>query len=264
VPGVAESLHREVSVNNDSVLRRSAPTVARGLDALTAVPRMLRRRPRWLIGFGIVVLLCGLLWANDYFSASSQARRRVRALGGYTGGPTAMQLRYRGRSPDFLTWLFRNIPTQTVVTGLVVEGRPVTDADIAEFVAAFPQLEQIDVSSTGVSDEAMRQIAGLRTLFLLRARNSAVTDAGVAELAGLSQLQIVELDGTPITDAGIAELAKLPRLSTLSVAGTEITDAGLAHLNGKALIRLVVSDTQVTDAGVAAFQATSPRCTVIR
>jgi len=239
--------------------------VARGVDAVAGSLRYVRRRPRWLVSFGVLLLLCGVLWATDYFSAASQARRRVHALGGYAGGPTAMEMWFgRGRGPDPIRRLLSNVPSQMVVTGLVVEGRPVTDADIAEFVAAFPQIEQIDVSSTPISDASLQQIAELKMLFLIRARHTAVTDSGIGALAGLTQLQIVELDGTPLTDAGMAELAKVPRLSTLSVANTDITDAGLAHLNGKTLIRLVVSDTQVTDAGVAAFQASNPRCTVIR
>ena len=244
---------------------RAAPTFARGLRAITQLASLLvRRHPRWLIAFAVITLGCGGLWLADYYSSERQALRRISQLRGWTAGPTVANQLFRSKQSNSITRALARFPSKRVVTGLVLEGKQPTDDDLAMFVAAFPRIEQLDVSSSPVTDESLEHIGRLPMLWYLKARHTDVTDAGVKHLTNCSQLQFVELDGTQITDAAIADLAKLPRLCRLSVSGTAVTDAGLAHLQGNLFLSLDVSGTRITDAGIAAFQAANPRCDVNR
>ncbi len=57
-----------------------------------------------------------------------------------------------------------------------------------------------------------------------------VTDEGLKELAGLENLQTLFLAGTAITDAGLKELAKLKNLTTLVLRSTKVTNNGVKEL----------------------------------
>jgi hypothetical protein len=251
------------SILTPASLSKLTPTFARGLRAIGS---FLRRHPRWLIGFAVITLGCGVLYVINANTREARALQRVEQLGGYAGGPSAMEDVFDRRASRYFSRLLAAFPSKRIVTGLVVEGKPATDDDIAEFVATFPKIDQLDISNTQITDDALASAARLPALWRLLARHTDVTDTGVARLASLQQLAMLELDGTEITDAGIADLAKLPRLNRLNVSGTRITDAGLAHLTASSatLLLLDVSGTQVTDAGVAAFQAAQPRCNVVR
>jgi hypothetical protein len=251
------------SLTSPGPFARSAPTFAHGLQIAR---RFLRQHPRWLIGIGAIALVCVALYLFNSNTREARALRRIAQLGGYSGGPTAMQIAVGPGTNRYLARLLALLPSRTIVTGIVVEGKRATDDDIAEFVAVFPKIEQLDISNTKTSDAALASAAQLPALFYLLARHTDVTDAGVAKLISLQQLAMVQLDGTHITDAAVADLAKLPRLCRVHLSGTSITDAGLAHLaahRGR-LLHVDVVDTQVTDAGVAALQAAHPECQVVR
>jgi len=242
---------------------RLTPTFAWGLQS---AGQFLRRHPRWLTGLAVIALGCLALYVLNSSTREARALRRIAQLGGYSGGPTTMQISVGPSTNRFLARLLAAFPSRQIITGVVVEGKPATDEDIAEFVAVFPKIEQLDISNTKTSDAALASAAQLPMLFRLLARHTDVTDAGVAKLASLQQLAMIELDGTQITDAALADLAKLPRLCRVQLLGTQITDAGLAHLAAcrGTLLYVDVSETQVTDAGVAALQAAHPRCQVVR
>ena len=78
-----------------------------------------------------------------------------------------------------------------------------TDADIEQIVRLLPELRDLGIEF------------------------SALTDAGLAHLARARQLERLDLYGTKITDAGLARLAALPKLKDLNVGGTQVTIAGL-------------------------------------
>lgn len=232
--------------------------------ALRCAAHLARRRRSWC-AVPVLIVAAAVLWcAVSYHSAENRARRRVDELGGFVGGAThATALPGKLHNWPVGRLLFR-LTQRMKVTSVVVEGRAATDADLALFLAGFPQIEQLDVSSTSVSDSGLTLVGGLPSLFRLCARHTRVTDAGVAAIANCPQLANVDLDGTQITDAALADLARLPRLNQLRVSQTQLSDAGLAHLSGSNLQRLDVTGTNVTDAGAAAFEAANPQCTLVR
>jgi hypothetical protein len=83
------------------------------------------------------------------------------------------------------------------------------------FFSAFPQLRQVGLSGTSLSDaglDGLADVAGLESLYLAETK---ITDAGLAKLAACKNLRFLDVEGTPVTAAGMTALRKaLPQLET--------------------------------------------------
>jgi internalin A len=137
----------------------------------------------------------------------------------------------------------------------------VTDAGLEGF-DALVNLEEIVLDAFavnregfGVGDGAMRVLARLPKLRILRLRLTKVTDAGLAELADCRSLTYLGLAGTRVSDAGLVHLTKLPLLEDLALGvyneGAHITNEGLRTV-GKLtnLTSLDLSGTKITGEGL--------------
>ncbi len=92
----------------------------------------------------------------------------------------------------------------------------------------------VSLSRTEVTDVALEQledmlhdIPQLEELFL---DDTQITDAGLKHLKGLSALRRLQLDGTQVRDAGLEHLKGLARLQHLTLHKTQVTDAGVQKL----------------------------------
>ena len=83
---------------------------------------------------------------------------------------------------------------------------------------------------SGITDEGLKNIAGLTELRKLELEGTNVTDAGLKHLAGMKNLTSLILTGTKVTDEGMIELTKLPKLDTVSLFDTKVTDTGIGVL----------------------------------
>src|SRR5262245_48052181 len=70
-----------------------------------------------------------------------------------------------------------------------------------------------------VTDAALKEVAAFKNLQTLNLPNTAVTDAGLKELATLTNLQTLDLYGTTVTAVGLKELAPLGNLQSLNLTG---------------------------------------------
>lgn len=130
-----------------------------------------------------------------------------------------------------------------------------TGAGLAE-LQGLTKLEEIDLSKTGVSDDALVHLQGWPRLRTLSLAQTPISDAGLARLQGLRTLSKVNLAGTKITDAGLASLKKLTRLEELTLPQTAINGSGLANLKFcNRLATLDLSGTQVSDPALAHLQS---------
>ena len=102
------------------------------------------------------------------------------------------------------------------------------------------RLESLNLSLTGLTDEAMPQFAEL------------------------SELQTLDLDNTLVTDAGLKHLTKLSKLRSIRLVGVSVTDRGLEELARLPLRHLYLRDTAVTPAGVERFRLARPQCLIKR
>ncbi|HEV3340648.1 MAG TPA: M56 family metallopeptidase, partial [Pirellulales bacterium] len=149
---------------------------------------------------------------------------------------------------------------------------------VLDALAAFPELEQLILWESGVTDDQLarlplrnlkylnlsdtpisnqglkhlRSLVKLRSLVLTR---TAVTDRGLVPLARLTDLEELDLDETAVGDEGVADLADLPKLAALSLRKTAIGDAALKYLQNRTSLRhLDLRGTKVTDLGLISLQ----------
>ncbi len=132
-----------------------------------------------------------------------------------------------GQMTDALLEQLTEMPHLTVLRLGGSQG--VTD-DGLRWLASFPLLQRLDLSSTSITDrglQVLRELPNLRRLSLSWTR---VTDEGASHLASLSRLEHVDLGGTRCGDGAIHALANKPHLRHFS-SGANTTDRGLRALH---------------------------------
>ncbi|NJL54041.1 hypothetical protein HC928_01995 [bacterium] len=143
-----------------------------------------------------------------------------------------------------------------------LSGTGVTDRGMAQ-IRAMPTLEVLELPDT-ITDEALGVLTALPNLRVLSLRmNTALTRVGLIAVTQCPTLQVLDLSDTTINDEGIAVLTALPQLTVLDLWGTPVSDVALAHLYGHPTLRhLIVTNTQVTERGIAALQEALPQCKI--
>jgi len=132
---------------------------------------------------------------------------------------------------------------------LIVDGTQVTDDSLKE-LGSLPRLTTFRAYATAIGDEGAAQLLGskLTTLALGRSR---LTDRGLESLAQISSLTSLDVSQTAVTDRGLALIARLPNLRILNLDNTQVTDAGMSELKSHPkLAVLLIAGTRLTDQGV--------------
>lgn len=91
----------------------------------------------------------------------------------------------------------------------------VTDETVAKLVPLAPQLVELDVSGTAITDEVAASLAELRNLETLHLERTAIGDSTVAALVDMPYLQYLNLHSTQITDESLETLKSVPTLRKL-------------------------------------------------
>ncbi len=94
-------------------------------------------------------------------------------------------------------------------------------------LAAFVNLESLDLTYATFRDEGLKSLAGLKKLRRLYLRDTLVTDEGLQSLSGLTQLEELDLSGVHVTDRGLSSLRNLTAMKKLNLLGADISDAGI-------------------------------------
>ena len=102
------------------------------------------------------------------------------------------------------------------------------------------QLEDLNLTMTGVTDAGLKRIRGLSRLRMLDLGQTRVTGVGLVNLKGLNQFISLGLESTSIGDDAIPNLAALTGLQELDLDDTHISDAGMKNLR-KALPKCDIS-----------------------
>ena len=106
----------------------------------------------------------------------------------------------------------------------------------------------IDLTSTGVADSELIDIARFNSLIGLSLGSTAITDKSLVTIGQLTTLSKLDVSGTRITDEGLRHLSQLRDLRELDLSGTLVTDGGVKHLAGLTQLRYFnVDDTAVTN-----------------
>ncbi|CAI5462120.1 unnamed protein product [Closterium sp. Yama58-4] len=106
--------------------------------------------------------------------------------------------------------------TRTDLTGVNLPSALSFSAEGIKHLYRLPQLAELDLDGTVVSDSALEGIGSLTSLdslFLHRAKG--VTDAGMVHVGKLTGLEGLHLVGTAVTDDGLQQLTALTKLRSL-------------------------------------------------
>jgi hypothetical protein len=142
--------------------------------------------------------------------------------------------------------------------GVNFYGHPITDADLAP-IAAFPEVDHLDIHQSLVTDAGLKSLRSLRNLGLLYMEDVQVGDEGLANLAGLRRLQVLDLSGTSVTDDGLRHLVRLNKLECLYLSRARITDLAVPHLKRLIGLRVLLVDPRgLSPSAMADLQATIP------
>jgi hypothetical protein len=106
----------------------------------------------------------------------------------------------------------------------------ITDANIVKLASLAPNLTDVNLAKTKITDASMGTIAKMTRLTRLNLSRTAITDAGLAKLKGLSELRYLNLYNTSVSDAGLKQLARLKHLEAIYVYQTKVTASGVAKL----------------------------------
>lgn len=144
-----------------------------------------------------------------------------------------------------------------------------TDALLKQ-IRCMPQVEELNLDQTDVSDKGMRHVATLRNLKKLVVYDGrpGIGDLGLARLKGHGKLESLELVLTRVTDEGLVVLKDLPKLRSLVLysqprLGPLLTDAGLVHLEGLTRLEtLELTGGWASEPAVEDLRKALPNCTI--
>lgn len=149
----------------------------------------------------------------------------------------------------------------------------VTDEGIAH-VRNHPNLATVLAHNTAITDIGLEHLqtlpklttadpGGTKAFSHLYLSGTQITDEGLKSIEGMTTLYHLSLDNTQITDVGLKYLGGLMELRQLTLSQTQVTNVGLEDLRGLTELRyLVLSQTQVTPEGVKSLRETLPQCEI--
>jgi Leucine-rich repeat (LRR) protein len=76
---------------------------------------------------------------------------------------------------------------------LYLKHTTVTDGDLKALVGKFPWLDTLELSSTRITDEGLKDVGQVRTLETLYLQDTNITEAGLNRLSNLSSLKVLDV-----------------------------------------------------------------------
>lgn len=144
-------------------------------------------------------------------------------------GPDSLQSLCLGHTAVSDVGLKRLTP-QRKLEWLDLANVPVTRAGL-EFIRDTRTLRQISFDRcNSIGDDVLEWISQNPNLDELDLTATAVTDRGIGYLTGHAKLQTLWVGSTQLSDASVRVLASLPSLARLQCAGTGISESGLQKL----------------------------------
>ncbi len=128
-----------------------------------------------------------------------------------------------------ISQLAANLPQHLVVEWISTYHKT-TDKEIEQILHIAPNVVEVDLSRTKVTDDGLKHIGKLARLTHLNLSRTQITDKGIEHLSGLRSLEYLNLYGTGVSNAVLSTLAKHRKLKFLYTWNTKITSEGLSKL----------------------------------
>lgn len=143
-----------------------------------------------------------------------------------------------------------NDPRTKFARAFFARGKEVDDA--LEYISQFPELRNVALSGTFVTEAGLMHVGRLKNLEWLLLDSTPTDDRGLSRLVALDKLQTLNLSQTQVTGRGMQWLTLLKNLHNLNLDDTAVDDDGLRRLAGLgALANLRLNNTRITDEGLA-------------
>ncbi len=127
----------------------------------------------------------------------------------------------------------RSLPSQNKLEWLDLAGLRIERTSLS-FLDSATSLRQVSFDQcSNIGDDTVQLLAKNPQLDELDLSGTAVTDQGLKHLAGHQALATLWLDGTKISDASVPVLATMTSLRTLSCNRTMLSEKGLENLRKK-------------------------------
>jgi len=101
-----------------------------------------------------------------------------------------------------------------------------TDQQISLLAQVAPQVYDLNLAGTKVTDSALSSLEGMTNLHRLHLEKTAVTDAGLSHLKNLTSLEYLNLYHTDVTNAGLDQLQPLKKLKNVYLWQSKVTEDG--------------------------------------
>ncbi len=104
------------------------------------------------------------------------------------------------------------------------------DEQIRELMAIAPNIVDLNLAKTKITDEALKDVGAFARLTKLNLNNTKVSGAGLEHLATLTNLEWLNLYGTPVDDDGLPHIAKFRKLKSIYLWNSKVSKEGMDKL----------------------------------
>jgi len=196
-------------------------------------------------------LLCSLL-LGSWHALLEPFRRRARLIATIEQRWGSVSIEFTG--PAWVSRLFGEQYVGNVVEiGVFRSSSPVelTEDEIIEILEETPQLRELSLCETQITDAGLARLPELPKLEYLSLMDTKFSGAGLARLKAYPSLNNLDLRYSQVAEKNLLHLESLEGLQTLSLNGPQVGDKGLSHLKPlRKLSCLMLENTQITDAGL--------------
>ena len=191
-----------------------------------------RRRVVLFTCCALLVGLIGWLW----ISRPDSLQRQVEAIG---GNHIDMNLEFM-LCTSILDWkgvayaLFQQAQGKARHSiAIVLYKTDVTDDWVRRNAAEMKKhpVQLLNFSSTGITDDAVAQLAEMESLGMLYLAGTSITDQSMSAIRKMPNLTYINLMNTSVTADGISQLGDHPSLRNMEITGDVLTDETVTHIN---------------------------------
>jgi len=151
--------------------------------------------------------------------------------------------------------VMQTVEERAAIRALRLDKTETTDADLEKIATEYPNLVELTLSETNITDTGLAPLVKLTKLRKVRISKTAITDEAAKVLAQIPSLEDIDVSQTDFGDNGLKALQPLEKLKRLNLYTTEITDKGLAVLKDfksrKTLIWLNIDRCSLTDEAIS-------------
>jgi len=135
---------------------------------------------------------------------------------------------------------------------LRLTGCPAGDLEVRKILVCQPELREIDLGYTDITDVSLSALGKLQNLSVCSLHKDAVSSRGLQHLCKLKHICFLDLGESTITDSDLQTISSMAGISVLNLSKTRISDAGIKYLSRlKSVKKLDLSGTALTDNGLA-------------